>query len=37
MESEITEEQFEEVQSKYKAISLNWKPLEQWEQTTNHD
>src|SRR5699024_4736407 len=36
MESEITEEQFEEVQSKYKAISLNWKPLEQWEQTTNH-
>ena len=32
LHSEITEEQFEEIQSKYKEISLNWKPLESWKQ-----
>ena len=32
LHSEITEEQFEEIQSKYKEISLDWKPLESWKQ-----
>lgn len=36
-ESEITEDQFNEVQSKYKEISLDWKPLEKWQQTEDPD
>lgn len=36
-ESEITEDQFNEVQSKYKEIALDWKPLEKCQQTEDPD